>query len=133
MTDQYPAAPPAPTPAPSPAPATPPRPATPPARRLSPLWQTAVICFVGITVSGALAALSLFSRNLFVPLILAAAAIGIAVGIYAAVRGWRGSQRAAARGDQGRAALIALVSGAMLIVSAFAMAGAFWIVFLFFF
>jgi UPF0716 family protein affecting phage T7 exclusion len=87
---------------------------------------------VGITVSGALAALSLFSRNLFVPLILAAAAIGIGVGVYAAVRGWRGSQRAAARGDQGRAAVIALVSGAMLLVSAFALAGAFWVVFLFF-
>jgi hypothetical protein len=127
---EYPGAPPAPVPAAAPVP--PPRPAAPPTRRLSPLWQTAVICFVGVTVAGALAALSLFSRNLFVPLILAAAVIGIAVGLYAAVRGWRGSQRAAARGAQGRAATIALVSGAMLIVSAIALAGAIWVVFLFF-
>jgi hypothetical protein len=108
-------------------------PAEPPASpRLSPLWQTAIVCFVGLTVSGALVVLSLFSRNLFVPLSLAASLIAVAVGIYAAVRGWRGSQRAAASGDQGRAALIALVAGAMLIVAAVALSGAIWITLLFF-
>jgi hypothetical protein len=123
MTEQY--------PAPTPAPAAPG--ATSPIRRLSPLWQTAVICFVGLVVAGALAALSLFTRNLFVPLSLAACLIAVAVGIYAAIQGWKGSQRAAARGAQGRALLIALVSGAMLIVSAVAISGAVWIVLLFFF
>ncbi len=137
MTEQYPQYPA--TPPPASAPVAPPPVASAPApgpapstRRLSPLWQTAVICFVGLTVSGALVALSLFSRNLFVPLILGAALIGVAVGIYAAVRGWRGSQRAAARGAQGRAALIAVASGVMLIVSAVALSGAIWIVLLFF-
>ena len=91
-----------------------------------------VICFVGLTVSGALVALSLFSRNLFVPLVLAGTVIAVAVGIYAAIQGWKGSQRAAARGAQGRAAAIALVSGAMLMVSAVAIAGGIWIVLLFF-
>jgi hypothetical protein len=121
-------------PPPAQAPAPPPTtmPSTPPSRRLSPLWQTAVVCFVGLTVSGALVVLSLFSRNLFVPLVLAATIIAVAVGIYAAVQGWRGSQRAARRGAQGRAAVIALVSGAMLIVAAVAISGAIWIVLLFF-
>lgn len=123
MTDPYPPAAAAPGTAPS---------AEEP-RRPSRLWQTLVICFVGLTVSGALVALSLFSRNLFVPLVLAATLIAVAVGIYAAVQGWRGSQRAAAGGAQGRAAAIALVSGAMLIVSAVAISGAIWIVLLFFF
>jgi hypothetical protein len=124
MTEQYP--PPTYQPAPAAVPTT-----TPP-RRVSALWQTVVICFVGLTVSGALVALSLFSRNLFVPLVLAGTAIAVAVGIYAAVQGWKGSQRAAARGAQGRAAAIALVSGAMLMVSAVAIAGGIWIVLLFF-
>ena len=125
MTEQYP------PPTYQPAPAA--VPGAPPARRVSALWQTVVICFVGLTVSGALIALSLFSRNLFVPLVLAGTVIAVAVGIYAALQGWRGSQRAAARGAQGRAAAIALVSGAMLMVSAVAIAGAIWIVLLFFF
>jgi hypothetical protein len=90
------------------------------------------VCFVGLTVSGALVVLSLFTRNLFVPLSLAAALIAMAVGVYAGIRGWRGSQRAAGAGDQGRAALIALVSGAMLIVAAVALSGAIWIILLFF-
>jgi hypothetical protein len=124
MTEQYP--PPTYQPAPSAVPST-----TPP-RRVSALWQTVVICFVGLTVSGALVAMSLFSRNLFVPLVLAGTAIAVAVGIYAAVQGWKGSQRAAAAGAQGRAAAIALVSGAMLMVSAVAIAGGIWIVLLFF-
>jgi hypothetical protein len=124
MTEQYP------PPTYQPAPAAVPSAAPP--RRVSALWQTVVICFVGLTVSGALVALSLFSRNLFVPLVLAGTAIAVAVGIYAAVQGWKGSQRAAARGAQGRAAAIALVSGAMLMVSAVAIAGGIWIVLLFF-
>jgi len=68
--------------------------------RLSPLWQTAVICFVGLTVAGALVALSLFTQNvtLFVVLTLVGTAITAGVGVFAGVRGWRGSQRAAARG-----------------------------------
>ena len=103
-------------------------------RRLSPLWQTAVICFVGLTVSGALVALSLFTQNvtLFVLLTLVATVITSGVGVYAAVRGWKGSQRAAARGAQGRAAAIALAAGMMLIVTAVAISGAVWIVLLFF-
>jgi hypothetical protein len=103
-------------------------------RRLSPMWQTAVICLVGVTVSGALVALSLFTQNvsLFVILTLAATAIAAGVGIYAAIQGWRGSQRAAARGSQGRAAGIALAAGAMIIVAAVAISGAIWIVLLFF-
>jgi hypothetical protein len=109
-----------------------PPPAPQSGRRLSPLWQTAVVCFVGLTVSGALIVLSLFTRNLFVPLSVAATLIAVAVGVYAAIRGWRGSQRAAARGQQGQAALIALLSGAMLIVAAVALSGAIWIVLLFF-
>jgi hypothetical protein len=125
MTEQYP------PPTYQPAPAA--VPSSPPPRRVSALWQTVVICFVGLTVSGALIALSLFSRNLFVPLVLAGTIIAVAVGIYAAIQGWRGSQRAAARGAQGRAAAIALVSGAMLMVSAVAIAGGIWIVLLFFF
>ena len=125
MTEQYPP----PTYQPAPPAAVP---SAPPSRRVSTLWQTVVICFVGLTVSGALVALSLFSRNLFVPLVLAGTAIAVAVGIYAAVQGWRGSQRAAARGAQGRAAAIALVAGAMLMVSAVAIAGGIWIVLLFF-
>jgi hypothetical protein len=124
MTEQYP------PPTYSPAPTA--VPGTPPSRRVSALWQTVVICFVGLTVSGALVALSLFSRNLFVPLVLAGTVIAVAVGIYAAIQGWKGSQRAAARGAQGRAAAIALVSGAMLMVSAVAIAGGIWIVLLFF-
>ncbi len=96
MTEQYP------PPTYQPAPAA--VPGTPPSRRVSALWQTVVICFVGLTVSGALVALSLFSRNLFVPLVLAGTIIAVAVGIYAAIQGWKGSQRAAARGAQGRAA-----------------------------
>ncbi len=124
MTEQYP------PPTYQPAPAA--VPSTPPSRRVSALWQTVVICFVGLTVSGALVALSLFSRNLFVPLVLAGTVIAVAVGIYAAIQGWKGSQRAAARGAQGRAAAIALVSGAMLMVSAVAIAGGIWIVLLFF-
>jgi hypothetical protein len=127
MTDPYP-----PTAAPGAAP-TGAAPAVEQPRRPSPLWQTLVICFVGLTVSGALVALSLFSRNLFVPLVLAATVIAVAVGLYAAVQGWKGSQRAAARGAQGRAAAIAFASGAMLIVSAVAISGAIWIVLLFFF
>lgn len=123
MTDSYPPAAAAPAPVPS----------TEQPRRTGPLWQTLVISFVGLTVSGALVALSLFSRNLFVPLVLAATLIAVAVGIYAAVQGWRGSQRAAASGAQGRAAAIALLSGVMLIVSAVAISGAIWIVLLFFF
>jgi hypothetical protein len=136
MTEPYqpPSVQPAEYPPPAPAQAPPPaaNPSAPPSRRLSPLWQTAVVCFVGLTVSGALVVLSLFSRNLFVPLVLAATLIAVAVGIYAAVQGWRGSQRAARRGAQGRAAVIALVSGAMLIVAAVAISGAIWIVLLFF-
>jgi hypothetical protein len=122
-------------PPPAPPPAGYPPPAAPAARptsRLSPLWQTAVIAFVGLTVAGALFVMSLVAPNLFVPLSLAATVIAVGVGVYAAVRGWRGSQRAAARGDQGRAALIAVVAGAMLIVAAVALSGAIWIVLLFF-
>jgi hypothetical protein len=132
MTDQYPQ----PTqpayepPAYEPPPAAPA--STPASPRLSPLWQTAIVCFVGLTVSGALVVLSLVSRNRFEPLSLAAGLIAVAVGVSAATRGWRGSQRAAARGDQGRAALIALVSGAMLVVAAVALSGTLWILFLFF-
>jgi hypothetical protein len=120
---QAPAAPPAPAPTPAPA-----------ARRLSPLWQTAVICFVGLTVAGALVAVSLFVQNvtLFVVLTLVGTAITAAVGVFAVVRGWRGSQRLAARGFQGRAAAIALVAGFMVVVTAVAIAGAIWIVLLFF-
>jgi hypothetical protein len=119
----------------APPPSAYPPPAAPAARptsRLSPLWQTAVIAFVGLTVAGALFVMSLVAPNLFVPLSLAATLIAVGVGVYAAIRGWRGSQRAAARGDQGRAALIAVVSGAMLIVAAVALSGAIWIVLLFF-
>lgn len=108
--------------------------AQPRPRRLSPLWRTAVICFVGLIVSGALVALSLFTRNvdLFVILTLVATFISAAVGIYAGIQGWRGSQRAAARGDQGRSAAIALAAGLMLIVTAVAISGAIWISLLFF-
>lgn len=108
--------------------------APPTARRLSPLWQTAVICFVGLTLSGALVAMSLFTQNvgLFVVLTLVATGITAGVGVYAVVRGWTGSQRAAARGSQGRAAAIALAAGFMLIVTAVAISGALWIVLLFF-
>ena len=114
-------------------PPSPPSPNAPQAGpRLSPLWQTAVVCFVGLTVSGALVVLSLFTRNLFVPLSVTATLIAVGVGVYAAVRGWRGSQRAAAQGRQGQAALIALLSGVMLIVAAVALSGAIWIVLLFF-
>ena len=113
-----------------PPPAAPAAPPTSP--RLSPLWQTAVVCFVGLTVSGALMVMSLFARDLFVPLSIASTLIAVGVGVYAAIRGWRGSQRAAARGEQGRAALIALVSGALLIVAAVALSGAIWIILLFF-
>ncbi len=142
MTEQYPTPappyqpaeypPPAQYPPPDQPPPPAPAPSAAPSRRLSPLWQTAVVCFVGLTVSGALVVLSLFSRNLFVPLTLGATLIAVAVGIYAAVQGWRGSQRAARRGAQGRSAAIALVSGAMLIVAAVAISGAIWIVLLFF-
>ena len=45
-----------------PPPAAPAAPPTSP--RLSPLWQTAVVCFVGLTVSGALMVMSLFARDL---------------------------------------------------------------------
>ena len=107
---------------------------TPRPRRLSPLWRTAVICFVGLTVSGALVALSLFTRNvdLFVILTLVATFISAAVGIYAGIEGWRGSQRAAARGALGRSAAIALAAGLMLIITAVALSGAIWISLLFF-
>ena len=103
-------------------------------RSLSPLWQTAVICFVGLTVAGALVALSLFTQStmMFVLLSLIATVITVGVGIYAAVQGWRGSQRAAARGAQGRAAVIALGAGLLILVSAVAIGGAVWIVLLFF-
>jgi UPF0716 family protein affecting phage T7 exclusion len=103
-------------------------------RRLSPLWRTAVICFVGLTVSGALIALSLFTRNvdLFVILTLVATFISAGVGVFAVVQGWRGSQRAAARGAQGRSAAIALAAGLMLIVTAVAISGAIWVGLLFF-
>ena len=103
-------------------------------RRLSPLWQTAVICFVGLTVSGALVAMSLFTQNvgLFVILTLVATVIAAGVGVYAVIRGWKGSQRAAARGAQGRAAAIALGAGLMLLVTAVAISGALWIILLFF-
>ena len=106
----------------------------PAARRLPPLWQAAVICFVGLTVSGALVALSLFTQNvgLFVILCLVATVIAAGVGVYAVIQGWRGSQRAAARGAQGRAAAIAMAAGLMLIVTAVAISGAIWIVLLFF-
>ena len=103
-------------------------------RRLPPLWQTIVICFVGLTVAGALVALSLFTQNvsLFVILTLAATVVTVAVGVFAAVRGWRGSQKAATRGAHGRAAAIALAAGLMIIVTAVALSGAIWIVLLFF-
>ena len=103
-------------------------------RRLSPFWQTVVICFVGLTVAGALVALSLFTQNvtLFVVLTLAATVITVGVGVFAAVQGWRGSQAAAARGAHGRAAAIALAAGLMIIVTAGALSGALWIVLLFF-
>ncbi len=108
--------------------------AQPPPRRLSPLWRVAVICFVGLTVSGALVALSLFTRDvdLFVILTLVATFIAAGVGIYAGIQGWRGSQRAAARGAHGRSAAIALAAGLMLIVTAVAISGAIWISLLFF-
>jgi hypothetical protein len=103
-------------------------------RRFSPLWQTFVVCVVGVTVAGALVALSLFTQNvgLFVILTLVATAITAAVGAFAVIRGWKGSQRLAARGSQGRAAAIALGAGLMLIVVAVAISGALWIVLLFF-
>jgi len=108
--------------------------AQPQPRRLSPLWRTAVICFVGLTVSGALVAMSLFTRNvdLFVILALVATGISAGVGIYAGIQGWRGSQRAAARGAQGRSAAIAAAAGLMLIITAVAISGAIWIGLLFF-
>ena len=108
--------------------------AAPGRRRLSPLWQTAVICFVGVTVAGALAALSLFTENvgLFVILTLVAAGIAAGVGIYAAIQGWRGSQRAATRGQTGRAVAIALAAGGMILIAAVSISGALWIVLLFF-
>jgi len=48
------------------------------------------------------------------------------------IQGWRGSQRAAARGAQGRSAAIALAAGLMLIVTAVAISGAIWVGLLFF-
>jgi hypothetical protein len=114
-------------------PAPPVAPAPPaPSRRLSPLWQTAVIAFVGLTVAGALFALGLFSPNLFVLLSLAATLIAVGVAVYAVIQGWRGSQRAARRGATGRAVAIALAAGVMMIIAAVAVAGAIWIVLLFF-
>jgi hypothetical protein len=104
-----------------------------PVRRLSPLWQTAVITFVGLTVAGALVALGLFAPNLFVLLSLAGTVIAVGVAVNAVIQGWRGSQRAARRGANGRAALIALLSGVMMIVAAVAVAGTIWILLLFFF
>ncbi|HEY7738913.1 MAG TPA: hypothetical protein VIC63_07825 [Candidatus Limnocylindria bacterium] len=130
-TDQYPAPPAAQPPAPLTPPVAPV--SAPPTRRLSPLWQTAVIAFVGLTVAGALVALGLFSPNLFVILSLAGTLIALGVAVFAVIQGWRGSQRAARRGANGRAALIALASGAMMIVAAVALAGAIWILLLFFF
>ena len=109
-------------------------PGQPPPRRLSPLWRTAVICFVGLTVSGALIALSLFTRNvdLFVILTLVATFISAGVGVFAVIQGWTGSQRAATRGAQGRSAAIAFAAGLMLIVTAVAISGAIWVGLLFF-
>jgi hypothetical protein len=115
-------------------PAQPPTaPSAAPTRRLSPLWQTAVIAFVGLTVAGALVALGLFSPNLFVLFSLAGTLIAVAVAGYAVIQGWKGSQRAARRGATGRAAAIALAAGAMMIIAAVAVAGAIWILLLFFF
>lgn len=89
---------------------------------------------MALIVSGALVALSLFTRNvdLFVLLSLAATMIAAGVGMFAFIQGWSGSQRAAARGAQGRSAAIALAGGVMLLVGAVAIAGAIWIVLLFF-
>jgi UPF0716 family protein affecting phage T7 exclusion len=54
------------------------------------------------------------------------------VAVYAVIQGWRGSQRAARRGATGRAVAIALAAGVMMIIAAVAVAGAIWIVLLFF-
>ena len=84
MTEPYAPNPYAAPPAPPPA-----APAAPSGRRLSPLWQTAVIAFVGLTVAGALVAMGMFSPGLFVLFSLAGTVIAVAVAGYAVVQGWR--------------------------------------------
>ena len=101
---------------------------------MRPLWRTTVISSVGLAVSGGLVVLALVGRNvqLFVFLTLAAALIAAVVGGFAFVMAWRESQRQAAAGEILRSVAVAAAGGGMIIVTGVALAGAAWIILLFF-
>ena len=101
---------------------------------MHPLWRTTAVSGVGLAVAGALVVLALIGRNvgLFVWFSLAASLLGAAVGIFAFIQGWRWSQRLAAAGSNGKAVAVALAGGGMILVAGIGLAGALWIVLLFF-
>ncbi|HEY7847564.1 MAG TPA: hypothetical protein VIC83_05170 [Candidatus Limnocylindria bacterium] len=92
---------------------------------MHPLARNAVIGLVALLIAGGLAALAVFGTDsaLSVLEMLAAGVIAVAAGIFLFVQGWIWSQRAYRRGATGRAVLIAIGGGLMIVLAAFALAG----------
>jgi|SRR6266581_2976667 hypothetical protein len=101
---------------------------------MHPFARNVVIGVVGLLIAVGLSAIALLNTdsNVSVPAMLASALIATGVGIFLFVQGWIWSQRAYRRRSTGLSVAIAFGGGAMILLSAVALAGAAILVVLFY-
>lgn len=88
---------------------------------MHPLLRNLVIGLVGLIIAGALTALALVGQS--IPAMLAAAALGLAVGIFLFAQGWIWGSDAARRHQTANSVLIAIGGGLAALIAAVALAG----------
>jgi len=101
---------------------------------MHPLQRNVVIGIVGLIIAGGLTALALLGRNsdLSVLALLAAAVLGMLIGLFLYAQGWTWGSRAAQRREHGQSVLIAIGGGIMALVAAVAIGGLLILLLLFF-
>lgn len=101
---------------------------------MNPHLRDLVIVSVALMVAAALLILSLLTRSvtLFVVAALASALIAAGATVFAFVQSWRWSQRLSAAGHGGQSLGVAVLGGLAILVAGAALAGAAWVVLLFF-
>lgn len=101
---------------------------------MHPLLRNIVIGIVGLIIAGGLTALALLGKDsdLSVLAMLAAAVLGLLIGLFLYSQGWLWGSRAARRRAHGQSVLIAIGGGIMALIAAVALAGLLIVVLLFY-
>ncbi len=101
---------------------------------MHPLLRNVVIGIVGLIIAGALIALALLGTNsdLSILAMLAAALLGVSIGLFLFFQGWTWGSRAARQRQYGQAVLIAIGGGVMGLIAAGSLAGLVMLLLLFY-